>query len=120
MRKLLCILIICCSTLIGFWNISAQSGPYISLQGVQDTVTTKADSATVAPIQPQTNIPTQGVIEVSFKIDKNGEVEVTSINSDNPELIGYIMDRLKKIKLDPAIYHTGQVIKYKFDFNKQM
>ena len=119
MRKLLCILIICCSTLIGFWNISAQSGPYASLQGVQDTLTTKADSVAVV-VQQQSKIPTQGVIEVSFKIDKNGEVEVTSINSDNPELIGYIMERLKKIKLDPAIYHTGQVIKYKFDFNKQM
>ncbi|MFT5183410.1 MAG: hypothetical protein ACI84C_000536 [Flavobacteriales bacterium] len=119
MRKLLCILIICGSTLIGFWNISAQSGPYVSLQGAQDTLTAQADS-TIVKLQPQMKTPTQGVIEVSFKIDKNGEVEVTSINSDNPELIGYIMQRLKKIKLDPAIYHTGQVIKYKFDFNKQM
>lgn len=82
-------------------------------------MTAQADS-TIVKLQPQMKTPTQGVIEVSFKIDKNGEVEVTSINSDNPELIGYIMQRLKKIKLDPAIYHTGQVIKYKFDFNKQM
>ena len=119
MRKLLFVLIICCSTLLGFWNVCAQSGPYTSLQGVQDTLSTKADSSAVI-VEPQVKTPTQGVIEVSFKIDKNGEVEITTINSDNPELIGYIIQRLKKIKLDPDIYHTGQVIKYKFDFNKQM
>jgi hypothetical protein len=120
MRKLICILIICCSTVLGFWNICAQSGPYTSLQGVQDTVSTaKADSLKAIPVlEPKP--PTQGVIEVSFKIDKNGEVEIMAINSDNPELISYIIGRLKKIKLDPTVYHTGQVIKYKFDFNKQM
>ena len=84
----------------------------------QDTIATQPDSVkTQTPVVESSVL--RGKVDVTFRIDAKGEVEIIHIFSDNPELINYVITRLKKIKLDPAVHKTGQVIKYSFDFNRE-
>lgn len=118
MRKLVIILLFCLPALLGFKLVIGQFGPCPSYIEQTDSTTVKVDSTKVVQqVPPKPAL--RGKVEVSFRIDDEGEVEIININSDNPELINYVVKRLKKIKLDPEVYHTGQVIKYKFDFNQE-
>lgn len=62
----------------------------------------------------------EGTVEVSFKIDASGRVEVLSINATSPQLADYVINKLKKIKLDKGDPQIGQVVKYRFVFKKQV
>lgn len=61
----------------------------------------------------------QGTVEVSFKIDHSGKVKILSIESSNAELMDYVVQKLKKIRLENAGDNDGQAIHYKFVFKQQ-
>jgi outer membrane biosynthesis protein TonB len=61
----------------------------------------------------------EGTVEVSFKINDDGEVNILNIKSSNPDLIDYVVKKLKKIKLEESDDGSGQTIKYRFVFKKQ-
>ncbi|NQX91375.1 MAG: energy transducer TonB [Flavobacteriales bacterium] len=61
----------------------------------------------------------QGTVEVSFKIDDDGKVDILQIESSNPDLIDYVVQKLKKIKLKEGKDYNGQTIRYKFVFKKE-
>ncbi len=60
-----------------------------------------------------------GVVEVSFRIDKKGRAEILRINATSPTLADYVIKKLGKIKLEPGTTDGGKVIKYRFVFKKQ-
>ena len=62
----------------------------------------------------------EGTVEVSFKIDAAGKLEVISINATSPQLADYVISKLNKIKLDKGDPQIGQVVKYRFVFKKQV
>ena len=61
----------------------------------------------------------EGTVEVSFKIDAAGKVEILNIHATNPQLADYVIKKLKKIQLEKGDPQIGQVIKYRFVFKKQ-
>lgn len=67
--------------------------------------------------EPEPNL--DGVVEVSFKIDNEGRVEILTINSTSPQLADYVIRKLGKVKLEQGSSQTGKVIKYSFVFKKQ-
>lgn len=75
------------------------------------------DKAIIFPVDQQGQ-ELQGTVEVSFKIDDAGRVKVVNIESSNPELMDYVLDKLKKIKLDNA-RSNGKTIRYRFVFKQQ-
>lgn len=60
-----------------------------------------------------------GVVEVSFKIDAAGKVQIVNLNSTSPQLSDYVMKKLSRIQLDQGGGEAGKVIKYRFVFKKQ-
>ena len=60
-----------------------------------------------------------GVVEVSFKIDQLGKVQILNINSTSPQLSEYVIKKLSKIQLEEGNSQVGKVIKYRFVFKKQ-
>ncbi|MBX7051037.1 MAG: hypothetical protein K1X54_03280 [Flavobacteriales bacterium] len=60
-----------------------------------------------------------GVVEVSFKIDQMGKVQILNINSTSPQLSEYVIKKLSKIQLEEGNSQVGKVIKYRFVFKKQ-
>lgn len=66
---------------------------------------------------PEPNL--DGLVEVSFKIDSDGKVQILTINSTSPQLADYVIKKLGKVKLDQGSSQTGKVIKYSFVFKKQ-
>jgi outer membrane biosynthesis protein TonB len=76
--------------------------------------------AITTPIQkPQSEKELEGTVEVSFRIDMAGKVEILSINASSPQLADYVIKKLNKIKLEKGDPQIGQVIKYRFVFKKQ-
>jgi len=61
----------------------------------------------------------EGTVEVAFKIDTQGRVNILNINASNPMLIDYVVKKLSKIQLDQGSSQSGKVIKYRFVFKKQ-
>ena len=61
----------------------------------------------------------KGIVEVSFRIDTYGKVDILEIKSNNPELIKYVAARLERIKLNPEEYQPGKTINYRFSFGRQ-
>lgn len=61
----------------------------------------------------------EGTVEVSFKIDHQGKIEVLSMNATSPQLADYVLKKLKKVQLEKGDPQIGQVIKYRFVFKKQ-
>lgn len=61
----------------------------------------------------------EGTVEVAFKIDAQGKVNILNINASNPKLIDYVVKKLSKIQLDQGESQSGKVIKYRFVFKKQ-
>lgn len=75
-------------------------------------------------IQPPTQViqapdRLKGIVEVSFRIDTEGKVDILGIQSNNPELIKYVVARLESVKFDPKEYVPGKTINYRFSFGKQ-
>lgn len=75
------------------------------------------DKHVVFPIFQDQNM--EGTVEVSFKINTEGQVNILNIKSSNPDLIDYVVKKLKKIKLEKSDDSVGQTIKYRFVFKKQ-
>lgn len=67
--------------------------------------------------EPEPNL--DGLVEVSFKIDGAGKVQILTINSTSPQLADYVIKKLGKVKLEQGSTQTGKVIKYSFVFKKQ-
>jgi hypothetical protein len=61
----------------------------------------------------------EGTVEVAFRIDASGKVDILNINASNPKLIDYVVKKLGKIQLDQIDSQPGKVIKYRFVFKKQ-
>ena len=62
----------------------------------------------------------EGTVEVSFKINTDGEVDILNIQSTNPELIDYVVRKLKQIQLEDKNEIVGKTIHYRFVFKKQV
>lgn len=60
-----------------------------------------------------------GLVEVSFKIDETGRIQIVHINSTSTQLTEYVVKKLTKIKLDTESGSEGKVITYRFVFKKQ-
>ncbi len=60
-----------------------------------------------------------GLVEVSFKIDVSGKIQIVHINSTSPQLTEYVVNKLSKIKLSNDTAPDGKVITYRFVFKKQ-
>ncbi len=60
-----------------------------------------------------------GLVEVSFKIDAAGKIQILHINSTSPQLTEYVVNKLSKIKLSNDTAPDGKVITYRFVFKKQ-
>ena len=67
--------------------------------------------------QDQPNM--DGLVEVSFKIDAAGKIQIVHINSTSPQLTEYVVSKLGKIKLSSDAVIDGKVITYRFVFKKQ-
>lgn len=61
----------------------------------------------------------EGTVEVSFKIDGMGRVQIVNMNASNPQLADYVIKKLNKIKLNKSDTQDGKIIKYRFVFKKQ-
>lgn len=60
-----------------------------------------------------------GTVEISFKIDDEGKVKILNVQSSNPDLVDYVVKKLKKIQLDKQDENIGKTVKYRFVFKKQ-
>jgi hypothetical protein len=66
---------------------------------------------------PEPNL--DGVVEVSFRLDNLGKVQILNINSTSPQLSDYVIKKLSKIQLASSNSEIGKIIKYRFVFKKQ-
>lgn len=92
--------------------------------GGGDQTAPQVQTAHKDSLQPPTQvIPAperlKGIVEVSFRIDTEGKVDILGIQSNNPELIKYVVARLESVKFDPKQYAPGKTINYRFSFGKQ-
>jgi len=72
------------------------------------------------PIKTEQQQPNMdGLVEVSFKIDASGKIQIVHINSTSPQLTEYVVNKLSKIKLSNETAPDGKVITYRFVFKKQ-
>ncbi len=60
-----------------------------------------------------------GTVEVSFRIDGTGKVEILNIAATSPQLADYVIKKLNRIQLEKGDPQIGQIIKYRFVFKKQ-
>ncbi|MFN8777376.1 MAG: energy transducer TonB [Flavobacteriales bacterium] len=61
----------------------------------------------------------EGTVEVSFRIDAKGHVEILNLASTSPQLADYVIKKLSRIQLEKGDPQVGQIIKYRFVFKKQ-
>jgi hypothetical protein len=72
------------------------------------------------PVKTELQQPNiDGLVEVSFKIDLSGKIQIVHINSTSPQLTEYVVNKLSKIKLSNDTAPDGKVITYRFVFKKQ-
>lgn len=77
-------------------------------------------SAQVRPAKTEMQQPNlDGLVEVSFKIDAVGKIQIVHINSTSPQLTEYVVNKLSKINLSNETAPDGKVITYRFVFKKQ-
>ncbi len=76
-----------------------------------------------AQSQRQSKDPEQpnidGLVEVSFRVDETGRIQIVHINSTSTQLTEYVVKKLTKIKLNTDSGSEGKVITYRFVFKKQ-
>lgn len=87
--------------------------------GAQSTVQKKGRPTEEKQITEDQEPNLDGVVEVSFKIDQLGKVQILNINSTSPQLSEYVIKKLAKIQLEEGNSQIGKVIKYRFVFKKQ-
>ncbi len=66
---------------------------------------------------PEPNI--DGVVEVSFRIDAQGKLQIITIDATNPQLADYVLKKLGKVQISQSDAQIGKVVKYSFVFKKQ-
>ena len=72
------------------------------------------------PVKTEVQQPNMdGLVEVSFKIDATGKIQIVHINSTSPQLTEYVVNKLSKIKLSNDTAPDGKVVTYRFVFKKQ-
>ena len=77
-------------------------------------------SAQGKPVRTEMQQPNMdGLVEVSFKIDAAGKIQIVHINSTSAQLTEYVVNKLSKIKLSNDTAPDGKVITYRFVFKKQ-
>lgn len=80
----------------------------------------QATSAQGKPVRTEMQQPNMdGLVEVSFKIDAAGKIQIVHINSTSAQLTEYVVNKLSKIKLSNDTAPDGKVITYRFVFKKQ-
>jgi hypothetical protein len=60
-----------------------------------------------------------GTVEVSFRIDATGKIQIVDLVSTNAQLSEYVIKKLAKIQVSDKAAEEGKVIKYRFTFKKQ-
>ncbi len=60
-----------------------------------------------------------GVVEVNFRVDGLGKVQIVSINSTSPQLADYVIKKLEKVKIEQGSSEAGKIVKYSFVFKRQ-
>ena len=105
MKRILILLV-----LYGLSVLSGISGPVHAMPGSQK------EEKNVSTINSQ---KLEGTVEVSFKINETGKVDILNIQSTNPELIDYVVRKLKQIDLNERQDIIGKTIHYRFVFKKQ-
>lgn len=92
----------------------------MSAFSVTQTITQDRNKRVIEKNVPEDQEPNlDGVVEVSFKIDQLGKVQILNINSTSPQLSEYVIKKLSKIQLEEGNSQVGKVIKYRFVFKKQ-
>jgi len=84
---------------------------------IENTLKKMVDKHMVFPVFQKEDM--EGTVEVSFRINNEGKVNILNIKSSNPDLVDYVVKKLKKIQLDQTDQNIGQTIKYRFVFKKQ-
>ena len=119
-------------------NVSSLRMTLLSLRGISRmlrlfftlVISNVASVATIAAVRAESGYileqkkePDQpnmdGLVEVSFKVDATGKIQIVHINSTSPQLTEYVVKKLSKIKLDNNTGSNGKVITYRFVFKKQ-
>lgn len=77
----------------------------------------KPTKKTTSKEEAQPNM--DGVVEVSFKIDGAGKIQIVDLVSTSPQLSEYVLKKLAKIQINEQSADSGKVIKYRFTFKKQ-
>jgi hypothetical protein len=106
-RKLLFIILTFCFSLYSTVPVLACSDPIKKTQ--------KENNKDEAQEEPNMD----GVVEVSFKIDNEGKVQIINMNSTSPQLAEYVIKKLNKIQLQQGDSQVGKIIRYRFVFKKQ-
>jgi len=117
MKKSIALLFVFVITLCSF-SVNAASTDLPDSLNTEASVEIKKAINKVMTYPLMQNKKMQGTVEVSFKIDQNGEVDIVHIESTNPELIEYVVKKLSQIKLKESATN-GKTIRYKFVFKKQ-
>jgi hypothetical protein len=87
--------------------------------GIADQDPQKGQKSKQIPQEEEHEPNLDGVVEVSFKIDNVGKVQILNINSTSPQLADYVIKKLGKIQLEQGNSQVGKVIRYRFVFKKQ-
>ena len=110
------IILFCVVSFVSF-NAQASTTDRLDSTSVITEVKRAINKVIVCPVFQKQKM--QGTVEVRFKIDKQGRVDIVHIESSNPELIEYVVKKLNQIKLKEGQGYSGQTIRYKFVFKKE-
>lgn len=65
------------------------------------------------------NLPvdsTQHQVDVTFVIEESGEARIVAIDSENPELVQYVLKKFERIQVKNDNYFVGKTMRYRFRF----
>lgn len=116
MKKIIAIISFCVVSFVSF-NSQASTPDGLDSTSVITEVKKAINKVMIYPVFQKQKM--QGTVEVSFKIDQQGKVDIVHIESSNPELIEYVVKKLNQIKLKEGQGYNGQTIRYKFVFKKE-
>jgi hypothetical protein len=55
-------------------------------------------------------------VDVTFFIDESGLAKVVHVDSENPELVQYVLQKFEKIQVNSENYFVGKTMRYRFRF----
>lgn len=61
----------------------------------------------------------QDLVDIRFKIDLEGKVQVVSVEASNAKLVDYVIKKLQAITLEPNPEEMDRIYRYKFRFKDQ-